>query len=94
MVIILFLITIFWYGSTNEYTFNVYKIGKEKEEISTPEVQKEEPKIEQKEKFNIWIIIFVIELLVIIVLIILFLIKKKNNKSEIFTETTSSNISS
>ena len=81
-------------GSTNEYTFNVYKIGKEKEEISTPEVQKEEPKIEQKEKFNIWIIISVIELLVIIVLIILFLIKKKNNKSEIFTETTSSNISS
>ena len=69
-------------GATNEYLFNVYKIGEEpkKEETIVEEPIKEEPiQPEQKEeKFNIWIIIAGIELLLIIILVVL--LKKNRSK--------------
>lgn len=73
-------------GDTNEYLFNVYKIGEEekKEEVTpTPVPPKEETKEEKKDDgINIWMIIAGIELLVIIALIVALLKKKKDDNDK------------
>lgn len=65
-------------GDVNEYLFNVYKIGEEKQEEAKP-VEKEEVK---KEKDNTWLIVSGIELLVIFILLIS-LLKKRKKKIDI-----------
>ena len=73
-------------GNINEYTFNVYRIGEEKEQVKEetpiPEPPKEEPKKDQEDKFNIWIVIAGIELLIIIILLVLLLVKRKKNNND------------
>ena len=64
-------------GDVNEYLFNVYKIGEEKQEIVTE--KKEEVK---KEKDNTWLIVSGIELLVILILLVS-LLKKRKKKIEV-----------
>ena len=71
-------------GDTNEYLFNVYKIGEEKksEEIPLTKEPIIEPKEEEKKESSntIWIVISVLELLAIVVLILKLLKGKKKKR--------------
>ncbi len=79
-------------GDTNEYLFNVYKIGEEgrKEEVIPPTTNDDNKEISSKEmnnnnKFNVWLVISIIEFIIIGVLIVLLLKKNKSgdyNNSE------------
>ena len=68
-------------GKVNEYTFNVYKIGEEKEEETEKPI--ETIGTESNNKFNIWMIIAGIEFVVIILLVVFFLLKKNNQKKDV-----------
>ena len=71
-------------GDTNEYLFNVYRIGEEKEEevIPTPIPTNDDKREDTNDKINIWMIISGIELLLIIILLALLLLKKRNSKNK------------
>lgn len=71
-------------GDTNEYIFNVYKIGEEQNEEKSqiPDTSKEET----SKKFNIWMIISFIELIIIIVLLTVKLKKKDNGDLDAINE--------
>lgn len=66
-------------GEANEYLFNVYKLGEEKQEV-VPE-KKEEVKKEKNDS-NTWLIVSGIELVIIFILLIS-LLKKRKKKIDI-----------
>ena len=66
-------------GEANEYLFNVYKLGEEKQEVA-PE-KKEEVKKEKNDS-NTWLIVSGIELVIIFILLIS-LLKKRKKKIDI-----------